>query len=184
MKTRVGRNLGFPPPVLWGKVRVGGTLTYGFTLIEVLVVLIIISIVTSVAMLSISHNQNQRAKLLASALTESLTLAEEQAILQQATLGLVIMPNSFQFVHYHEKSQGAVTDWQPLEARVFKKQPIPSGVGIRLEIAGKTITLAKPSSNTKPEIIISSGGELTPFIMWIGSAGHAASYKIVGEANG
>ena len=156
----------------------------GFTLIEVLVVLLIISIVTSVAMLSISHNQNQRVKLLANELTEFITLAEEQAILQQTSIGLVIAHNAFQFVHYQTQAQGTVPDWQPLMEPVFKRHLIPSGVGIRLEVTGKTKSLSQQLSNAVPQIVISSGGEVTPFVLWLGNKGHAARYKIVGAANG
>ncbi|OGT45513.1 MAG: type II secretion system protein GspH [Gammaproteobacteria bacterium RIFCSPHIGHO2_12_FULL_41_20] len=156
----------------------------GFTLIEILVVLLIISIVTTVAMLSISYSPHQRAKLLANTLADSLILAEEQAILQQTTLGLVITTEAFQFVNESLQSQGGVPDWQPVKAAVFNKHLIPSNIALRLEIAGKTISLPKKSAHITPQIVISSGGEVTPFTLWIGATGHAASYKVVGEANG
>ena len=51
----------------------------GFTLLELLVVLVIISIVASMAMLTIGHNQNKEMETFTKELTQTLTLAEEQA---------------------------------------------------------------------------------------------------------
>ena len=54
----------------------------GFTLIELLVVIFIISIVTSVALLSISRNENKQLEAFTNELVQTVTLAEEQAMLQ------------------------------------------------------------------------------------------------------
>jgi len=69
----------------------------GFTLIEILVVILIISIVTSVALLSISRNENRQLETFTKDLVQTLTLAQEQAMLQPAVLGLAIERHTYQF---------------------------------------------------------------------------------------
>ena len=72
----------------------------GFTLIEVLIVIFIISIVSTTALMTIGRNENRRLETLAIQITQMLTLAEEEALLQPAVIGLAISDTSFQFLRY------------------------------------------------------------------------------------
>src|SRR5258708_39791946 len=84
---------------------------YGFTLIEILIVIVIISIVSGIAALTISRNQQKQYEYLANSLAHLITLAEEEAMLRPATLGLAFTPNSFQFFEYHNKIDKNKTHW-------------------------------------------------------------------------
>src|SRR5438445_13371118 len=84
----------------------------GFTLLEILVVLVIMNIVAGMAVLTIDRNANKRLQTFTQTLMQSLTLAEEQALLQPATLGLAFTPHSFCFYEYRLKQKGA--RWEPL----------------------------------------------------------------------
>ena len=68
-----------------------------YTLIEILIVLFIISIVTGVAILHVRYNENKQIETFANRFVGLVRLAEEQAMLQPAVLGLSIRYNRFQF---------------------------------------------------------------------------------------
>lgn len=83
---------------------------YGFTLLEILIVMVIMSIVAGFAVMTISYNRNSQVEQIAKQLKNIITLAEEEAILQSTTLGLAFTQHSFQFYQYQEKktSVGAI----------------------------------------------------------------------------
>lgn len=156
----------------------------GFTLIELLVVLFIISIVTTVALLSISHNDNKRLESLANELTQTVSLAEEQAMLQPNILGLAIENNTFHFASLKpavgEKKQDM---WMPLEDRLLGMHNIPSDIEIAVDVA--TAHAAKDQAATSiPKIIISANGDVTPFKIYIGKKGEKPRFVIIGDADG
>lgn len=145
----------------------------GFTLIEILVVLFIISIVTSVALLSISHNANKKIESFANELTQMITLAEEQAMLQPTVLGLSLNDQSFHFASLESKV-GKKNTWVPLQDVILKKHIIPKDIQISLNT----------ENNHHPQIIISTNGDVTPFTIYVGKKGEKPSYVIIGTADG
>jgi general secretion pathway protein H len=66
----------------------GGNKSAGFTLIEILIVMVIISIVGAASLLSISRNKNSQMENFARQLTNLITLAQQQAMLQPAVIGM------------------------------------------------------------------------------------------------
>lgn len=70
----------------------------GFTLLEVIIVLVIISIVTTVALLSLHLLSHARAvTLFANQLKQTLQAAQEEALLRPAVIGLRFSNQGFQF---------------------------------------------------------------------------------------
>lgn len=147
----------------------------GFTLIELLVVIIIISIISSVAVISIRTNQSKQFETLAKQLVNSLHLAEEEAMLNTTTLGLALSKHSYQYFEYQEEKK----TWRILSDAALKKHTLPKNIQLVLKIQNKTIEL-----NGKPQIIISSSGDLSPFTILIGKIDSYPEYRVVGKANG
>jgi hypothetical protein len=52
---------------------------------------------------------------------------------------------------------------------------------MRLTIQGKKNS---DSSETAPTLIISTSGDITPFVIWIGKQNATPLYKIIGDASG
>lgn len=146
----------------------------GYTLIEILIVIFIISIVSTVALVTIGHNKNRRLETIAKQITQMLTLAEEQAMLQPAMLGLYINESSFQFLIYQQQ-------WTVLQDKSLRSHSIPDNVALTFE--NPTSTDNNDDSLT-PQIIISTDGDITPFTLYIGNKGDAPRYVIKGEADG
>lgn len=160
----------------------------GFTLIEVLVVLFIISIVTSVALLTISHNENRKLESFANELAQTLTLAEEQAMLQPSVLGLSLNENTFHFAAYQPDEKGKKLAWIPLEDKLLGSHVIPYGIQIDIKVDGKAATSSNHDEaetvSAIPQIIISTNGDITPFTIYVGKKGQKPRYAIRGEADG
>ncbi|OGT42639.1 MAG: type II secretion system protein GspH [Gammaproteobacteria bacterium RIFCSPHIGHO2_12_FULL_37_34] len=152
---------------------------FGYTLIEILIVLFIMSIVTGVALLSIRYNENKQLESFANKFVDLVRLAEEQAMLQPNVLGLSIYQHAFQFSHLQlsmDKQQ-----WLPLEDTILHPQVIPDHIQIALEIQGDRISL---NENKKPQIIISTNGDITPFTLFFGKKGEKPNYVVIGDADG
>lgn len=147
----------------------------GFTLIEILVVMVIICIVAGIAVLTLSTNQNKQFENLANQLTRIITLGEEEAMLRPATLSLVLTTTTFQFYLFQEPQK----TWRALSEQPLGLHHIPSNTQITLKIQDKTIPL-----DGKPQLIISASGEITPFIILIGKKAAKPFYAVIGEGNG
>jgi general secretion pathway protein H len=158
----------------------------GFTLIEVLIVLFIISIVTSVALLTMSHNENRQLESFTNELVQIMTLAEEQAMLQPSVLGLSLKENSFQFVAYQSSSDEKKQAWVPLEDKLLGTHTIPSHFQVDVEVNGKPASSDNESgtANGMPQVVISTNGDITPFTIYVGKKGQKPRYVIRGDADG
>lgn len=157
----------------------------GFTLIEILIVVLIISIVTSVGVLTISRNNNKEIELFAKELVQVIKLAEETAMLQPVELGLMINNQSYQFVALDATQNGKAKHWSPLDDNALGQHPIPEH--IQLSIATHSADKDEESDEDKqqqPQLVISTNGDVTPFTMYIGKKGAKPRFAITGEADG
>jgi general secretion pathway protein H len=153
----------------------------GYTLIEILIVLFIISIVTSVALISISHNENRQLETFTNELVQVMSLAEEQAMLQPAVLG-VSMNNGYLQLQRLQETNSKNVSWVPLQDTVYDKKMIPGNIQVKVSVQG--VAEAKDKQEKAPQIIISTNGDITPFTIDIGKPGSAPRYRVTGDADG
>lgn len=153
----------------------------GYTLIEILVVLLIISIVTTVALLSLGHNQTKAMQGLAEEFTQSLSLAEEQAMLAPAVMGLVFDGRVWRFATLSADDEGrSKSQWVPWQDETLHPRNIPAGMEVHLQVMGSHRTT--PSG--EPMIVISTNGDITPFTLTIGKPGERPRFKVSGHVDG
>lgn len=133
----------------------------GYTLLEMLVVLVIISIMTTVAVLTMGHQQERPLKTFTETLIESLTLAEEQAILQPATVALIFTAHDFGFYEYQQ-------GWKPIIDDALSRQSLPPGIQVQLD---------------KP-VVINSDGKLSDFRLRVSNQGKNRGFEIRGHIDG
>lgn len=146
----------------------------GFTLIEVLIVIVIISIVSSVALITLSYNQDKNIKSFANQLVQVMTLAEHEALLRPATLGLGFTEKSYQFYQFDSSSK-----WIALKDNLLKMRSIPNNIQVTLKINNQSIVLDGTSS-----IVFTESSEVTPFVILLSARGKSPSYQIIGDGNG
>lgn len=164
----------------------------GFTLIEILVVLVIISIVTAVGLLSLgSLGANPAAENAAQKLAAITNLVAQQAVMRGQQYGLRVSPHAYEFLVYDGSHWSLVNDDELLRSR-----QLDSSVTLSLQLQGTPIHLpaSKPAgevllrndagdnqAEVKPQILLLSSGELTPFIITLRGAGGKNSYRVTGD---
>lgn len=178
----------------------------GFTLIEILAVLIIIGVVTAAAVISIRalggrDDQGQAATRLAGL----IELASENARMENRQYGIVINSSHYQFVRF------GTDGWIPVENDpVLKRRDLPDGMTMTVSVqnpikmpttstAGSAASAAAAASananagmdatqdgsqdKLQPQIAILSTGEMTPFTLRLSTPDHK-TYVLRGDGNG
>ena len=155
----------------------------GYTLIEVLIVILIISIVTTVTLMTISRNENREIETFARELTQMVSLAEEQAMLEPNVLGIALAAHSIQFASLSKDTETQKQVWLPLNDHVLNNFTIPANIQVSLQVAGNTVELTG-AAQSNPQIIISTNGDVTPFVMYVGKKGTKPRFAITADADG
>lgn len=145
----------------------------GFTLIEIMVVIVIIGITVGFALIAFGDfGEGKRIQFAAEQLVNSMRLAQQQAILETSTLGLRIDSKSYQILQL----QGS--QWSPMSNKgIFKITYFPHNT---------LITLNTPSRSPigTPSIIITASGDMTPFTLGFGSTKEGQQVVLTGRRNG
>lgn len=155
-----------------------GIAARGFSLVEMLVVVLIIGLMTGVAVLSLSlvesHPLRDNAERLAALVRE----AGENASMQGQNLALGFWRHGWRF--YVLREGGA---WQPLtDDTLLRARTLPRGLSLALELQGESVVL-EDHDKTKPQVFLLSSGEMQPFVVEISSPGHV-SMRVRGNAIG
>ncbi|MHB1616505.1 MAG: type II secretion system minor pseudopilin GspH [Metallibacterium sp.] len=150
----------------------------GFSLVEMLVVVLIIGLMTGVAVLSMSLGESHPARDNAERLAELVREASENASMQGQNLALGFWRHGWRF--YVLRGGGA---WQPLtDDTLLRARTLPRGLALTLDLQGEQVTL-KDHDKTKPQVFLLSSGEMQPFVVEIRGSGHAAM-RVRGSAIG
>ena len=146
----------------------------GFSLIEILVVIIIIGIIISVSSLSIGVLNNDRIITTeAERFIALATLAQEEAEMQGREFGIEIMETSYRFVEYNAYAD----QWSEIYYDdTLRYRFLPEEIELELYIDGMPVLIKKNSDffDTKnekqnssysytPHLLIYSSGDMTPF---------------------
>lgn len=150
----------------------------GFTLLELLVVLLLLGIIISFASLSLGQRSVQRQLAEnAERIAQLVQLATEEAQLNQEEWGLHISQEQYQFARLES------VNWQTISSGLFKPRQIPQGMSIHLEQSDALLKISEPAENV-PQILILSSGELTSFQLRLGISGQTPHFLLRGEWNG
>lgn len=150
----------------------------GFTLLELLVVLVLIGIIISFAMLSVGDGGRQeRLRQEAEQMASLFALASEEAVLQSIELGAVLHREGYAFMSYG--SDG----WQPVAGDdLFRERTLSDGVELSLFMDGLQVSLGPKTMGDKevmPQVLFFSSGERTPFELSLSyRSGQALSYRL------
>jgi len=161
----------------------------GFTLVEILVVVVIMAIVISLAVLSIGVTGRDSQLDEESRRIEGLLgLLHERALLEGHDFGLRIEPSAYEFVVY----EAARDRWLPMDQEhEFRHRELPKGVGFELQLDSQTVVLKPVDQNLKsdqvtqnPQVAIAASGEGTPFRLTLERAATNARASVEGDALG
>lgn len=154
----------------------------GFTLLEVMVVIFIMAILTSLALLATGDGERGDRELRREAerLAITMELASEDAILRSLELGLVINREGYRFVVLENN------EWLNYGGanQALRPHQLPEGVDVIIESEGFEAELAKEDDTTAPQIIFLSSGEQTPFVLRLGRVNEPPLVVLEGDAAG
>jgi general secretion pathway protein H len=150
--------------------------TGGYTLIEIVVVIVIIAILLNFAVLSFrnlpgSDSLGEESKRLRSL----LQMASEEALLRSSLIGVDITEEGYGFLRLESG------EWKPLEDDLFRPRELPDE--LRLSIA-TTQPPGDDGEKRTPEIILLTSGEMTPFDLKISSLQSDDYYRLSGSETG
>jgi len=133
----------------------------GFTLLELMVVLVIIGVILSFATLSTGGDsraeqlQREAARLIA-----LIDMASEQAILSSEQLAIRFGDADYEFMLLRAGRWAALEDGGPLRAR-----ELPKGIELRLELEENPPPGMQAEDAEAPQVFLLSSGEMTPFTL-------------------
>ena len=161
----------------------------GFTLVEILVVVVIMAVVISLAVLSIGTTGRDAQLDEETRRIEGLvSLLHERALLESRDFGLRVEPAAYEFVVYEPRRDRWMTLDQEHE---FRHRDLPKGLSFQLELDSQIVVikpidrnLASDAAPPSPQIAIAASGEGTPFRLTVLRDGTAAKASVNGDALG
>lgn len=161
----------------------------GFTLVEILVVVVIIAFVTSIAILAVGTTGRDAELDEETRRIEGLVgLLHERALLEGRDFGLRIEPAAYEFVVYDPNRDRWLTLDQETE---FRHRELPKGVSFQLQLDSQIVvikpidrTLSSDAAPPGPQVAIAASGEGTPFRLTLMRQGTTAKASVDGDALG
>jgi general secretion pathway protein H len=167
------------------------SLTRGFTLMEMLVVMVIIGVIVATATLSVGIlGRDREAEEQARRLWAVLVQGREEAELQGLDAGVFIHAQGYEFLQFDPRQNR----WVPIEDdRLFAPRSLPEGLGFRLWLESKAIVMkpdavdrSDPSEDKKwpPQVLVLSSGDILPFELQIEREHQPAIWRVLSLPDG
>lgn len=163
----------------------------GFTLLEILVVIVIIGVMVSMVTLSVGLLGGDReADEETRRFWAVLRQAREEAELQAIDLAIFVGRSDYEFLQFNSRRN----EWQPLvDDKLYAQRTLPAGLQFRLWMEGREVVL-KPglpdrskqdeSQKFPPQITVLSSGDVVPFELQLERDAAPALWRVTSLADG
>lgn len=164
----------------------------GFTLLEVLVVIVIVGIITSMAVISVKvlggdHEMDQEAARLQAILLQS----REDAMLVGTDVGLRVDTTGYDFLRYDSRKDL----WQTVsDDPMLRPRALPDGLTLTLRLEGRDVVFRKNESQQsllkdaepliEPQVVVQASGDLVPFDITLRRDGTTEERRVSGTIEG
>ena len=164
---------------------------HGFTLLEILVVIVIIGVMVSMATLSIGLlGADRQSEEEARRVWAVIGQAREEAELQAIDLAIFVGATDYEFLRFDTRRN----QWLPVvDDKLYAQRTLPEGLRFRLWMEGRELVL-KPglpdrskkgeSEKWPPQLTVLSSGDVVPFELQIERDGAPAMWRMTSLADG
>ena len=149
---------------------------FGFTLLEILVVMILLGIILSVAVISTGGDKQREIEQEVQRMVQLIHLAKEEAILNRQELAIKFSPNAYEFLRLEDEAWVPYTD-----DRLFYQREFGDEYELRLLQDGISVSLQEEDAG---RILLLSSGEMTPFELHFGLWRSDTYFRLIGNALG
>ena len=157
----------------------------GFTLVEILVVVVIVSVVFGVAVISLGSRSVERdLRKEALRIHELSKLASEQAIIFGLDVGIVTAKTEYAFLESSEQG------WTPLDDGTFRQRALPDGMELDMLVEDLPLEQDEDASDDEdeavllPQAVFLTTGEITPFEIQIKQIDFDPYFAVRGDVQG
>ncbi|MGA9422909.1 MAG: type II secretion system minor pseudopilin GspH [Rhodanobacteraceae bacterium] len=151
----------------------------GFTLIEILVVLVIMAVLALAVTLAVGGSSERELHHQAGRFEALVALALEQAQLSGREIGVVLTSRGYAFrVLDGDTWQAAPTSGE------MRPRDWVQGLRVELVREGRPVALGLAAERATPQLVCFSSGELTAFTLTIALGDTPARYRVQGREDG
>ena len=143
----------------------------GFTLIELIVVILIVGLLISMATISISTSSDKSIETEAKRFASLLKLASDESIMNARPIAVQIAEQTYQFT-----IAGEVESEDP----IFRPREIPEQIHLSVIIEDEKIDFEKLEDDAFANIYVLPSGEMTPFSVTF-YQDDGVAYEVVGD---
>lgn len=152
----------------------------GFTLIEVLVVIVIVGIVVAAITLSLRGSGVREVENAARRAEALVALACERAVIGGRDIGFSPVSDGLRFGYFQRDG------WHPLAPSPndeLRPRALGNGIVLRAERDGEALELEQDAPD-EPAFACFASGEMTPFVLEIARADAPLPWRLVGTLDG
>jgi general secretion pathway protein H len=155
----------------------------GFTLLELLVVLLIFGLLVGFAVLAVGGGASRQMEQEARRLVELAGLARDESLLTGQSRALGFSRDGYAFLQQVFLDDNQVT-WVALErAPLTPRSVATAGLELRLRQEGRPVPLDEHTD--RPQVLFNGAGELTPFELEMRPVGTASAIlRVTGQRDG
>lgn len=157
----------------------------GFTLVEILLVVVIIGVMAGLATLAVGSKAPRQLQQEAERLHQRLRLAQDEALFNQKNLGVLLSDSGYRLLQYDEKDDR----WLPLQTDLNSSGGVLRDGGryeftipvvVSLALTGAPLQLSRKDASQldlsdrfnsdnneslQPELVLLANGEMSPFTL-------------------
>jgi general secretion pathway protein H len=156
----------------------------GFTLVEILVVVVIIGVISAGILLSVNFaGRDNELEKESQRLLTLINYAREQGELQTREYGIQFQEDGYEFVSYDVRR----AMWRNVfEDDALRARKLPDGLAIKLIVDARPVVLKRPkdAKDKTPQVMIFSNGDLSSFEVTVERDGGVRSITLAEDEKG